>query len=327
MRRSLLLLPLIAGCLALAQNAPEAEISNGAVRAKLYLPDAERGYYRGSRFDWSGVIASLEYKGHNFFGVWFPKYDPRLHDAITGPVEEFRTEDGGIGFSAASAGGTFLKVGIGMLRKPDDKPYAFVRPYEIVNGGQWVVRPSADRVEFVQTLNDDTGYRYEYRKTVRLDGKKPRLIIEHTLINKGRQPLKTSVYNHDFYVIDDKPTGPGVTVKFPFAVRATQPLNDLAEVKDHEIVYKKELQKGQSAASYLEGYGTTAKDYDIRVENTEAGVGVRQTGDRPISKLYLWSIRTTVCPEAYIDLDVAPGKSTKWRIAYDFYTLPEKGTK
>jgi hypothetical protein len=179
----------------------------------------------------------------------------------------------------------------------------------------------------VQTLNDDIGFRYEYRKTVRLDGKKPRLVIEHSLKNLGAQGLKTSVYNHDFYVIDNKATGPGTTIKFPFTVRATQSLNDLAEVQGQEIVYKKELEKGQSAASYLEGYGSSAKDYDIRVENKDAGVGVRQTGDRPISKLYLWSIRTTVCPEAYIDLDVPPSKTTKWRITYDFYTLPEKGTR
>ena len=73
---------------------PTAHISNGLVNAVVYLPDAKTGYYRGSRFDWSGVIGCLTYKGHNYFGVWFPHYDPYLHDAITGPVEEFRSEKG-----------------------------------------------------------------------------------------------------------------------------------------------------------------------------------------------------------------------------------------
>ncbi len=80
--------------LASGADNPRADISNGLVRASVYLPDPERGYYRGSRFDWSGVIASLEYKGHNFFGVWFPHYAPTLHDAVTGPVEEFRSGGG-----------------------------------------------------------------------------------------------------------------------------------------------------------------------------------------------------------------------------------------
>ena len=74
-----------------AADFPSVAISNGQIRARIMLPDAERGYYRGTRFDWSGQIESLEYNGHNYFGQWFPKYDPKLHDAIMGPVEEFRT--------------------------------------------------------------------------------------------------------------------------------------------------------------------------------------------------------------------------------------------
>src|SRR3954468_2801637 len=94
--------------LSIAAEAPEAEISNGALRAKLYLPDAENGYYRATRFDWSGVISSLEYKGHNYFGKWFEKYDPKIHDAIMGPVEEFRTNGSGLGYEEAKAGETFI---------------------------------------------------------------------------------------------------------------------------------------------------------------------------------------------------------------------------
>jgi hypothetical protein len=54
---------------------------------------------------------------------------------------------------------------------------------------------------------------------------------------------------------------------------------------------------------------------------------VRQTSDRPLSKLVFWSIRSTVCPEAYIDMRIEPGKEFTWRIAYDFYTLADSGAK
>jgi len=70
-------------------KSPETEITNGLIKAHLCLPDPTNGYYRGSRFDWSGVIASLEYKGHSYFGQWFNKYSPTIHDAIMGPVEAF----------------------------------------------------------------------------------------------------------------------------------------------------------------------------------------------------------------------------------------------
>jgi len=44
-----------------AGSPPEAQISDGPLRARLSLPDASAGFYRGTRFDWSGIIRSLEY--------------------------------------------------------------------------------------------------------------------------------------------------------------------------------------------------------------------------------------------------------------------------
>src|SRR5215212_1092670 len=66
---------------------PEATITNGLIEARIYLPDAKQGYYRGSRFDWSGVMPELKYEDHSYFGQWFEQYSPTLHDAIMGPVD------------------------------------------------------------------------------------------------------------------------------------------------------------------------------------------------------------------------------------------------
>ena len=56
------------------------------------------------------------------------------------------------------------------------------------------------------------------------------------------------------------------------------------------------------------------------MENLQTG-GVRQTGDRPISKMFFWSIRATVCPEACIELRVQPGEESSWQIGYEFYEV------
>src|SRR5689334_14178515 len=113
-------------------EVPQTEIANRSIRARVYLPDTDHGYYRGSRFDWAGVIASLTFKGHEYFGPWFDDYGPTIHDCIMGPAEEFRGEDGALGFTAARAGGIFIKIGVGLLRKPDASPYDFERPYQIL---------------------------------------------------------------------------------------------------------------------------------------------------------------------------------------------------
>jgi hypothetical protein len=297
-----------------AAEFPQASISNGQVRATLYLPDAEKGYYRATRFDWSGSIANLDYRNHSYFGVWFDRYDPKLHDSITGPVESFSP----LGFEEAKPGETFIRIGVGVLKKPDDRPLSDFRTYEIVDTGKWSVHPGADAVEFTQDLPGV----YVYRKTVRLEKDKPVMVIEHNLRNTGTKVIDTSVFNHDFYMLDGKPTGPDVVVKFPFEVRTDANWKDLAETRGKQIVYLKELTKGLSVYGVMQGYGNSASDFDIRVENTKSGAGVRQVGDQPISRLVYWSIRTTACPEAYNHLRIDPGRDITWRLRYEFYEVP-----
>jgi hypothetical protein len=316
---------LLAFALTLAAAAqPSAEISNGSIRAKLFLPDAENGYYRATRFDWSGVISSLEWKGHNYFGQWFERYDPKLHDAIQGPVEEFLTNDAGLGYAEAKPGESFVKIGVGALRKPEEPRFGQFHTYEIVNPGKWTVNRAPDSIEFIQELTDTAGYAYLYRKIVRLTKDRPELVLEHTLKNTGKKTIETSVYEHNFYMLDGQPAGPDVAVKFPFELRALADLKGLAEVSGKDLVYVRELQKGQTVYTGLEGYGGAPADYDIRVENRKTGAGVRQRGDRPLSKLVLWSIRSTVCPEAYVSMRIEPGQESRWRIAYEFYEVPKK---
>jgi hypothetical protein len=66
------------------QDYPATELSNGVLRAKVYLPDAQKGFYRGTRFDWAGVMGSLGYKGHSYFGPFFEKFDPAVEDVEIG---------------------------------------------------------------------------------------------------------------------------------------------------------------------------------------------------------------------------------------------------
>jgi hypothetical protein len=300
-----------------APEFPQAELSNSSVRATIYLPDAQSGYYRGTRFDWSGVIASLKWNGHEYFGQWFDRYDPKIHDAITGPVEEFLTGESGLGYVEAKPGENFVRIGVGAVRKPDEPAYRRFETYEIVDPGQWTVHKSSDKIEFVHELGDTAGYAYIYRKTLRLA--KDSLVLEHRLKNTGKKSIATSVYNHNFFTMDRQPTGPDFVVRFPFVPRAARPLNDLAAIRGNDANFLKDFVKGQTVFTEVEGFGATAKDYDFRIENRKTGAGVRITGDRPLQKVYFWSAHLTTCPEPYIDVSVEPGKESTWRITYQFY--------
>lgn len=328
---------LLAGLPVSAGSPPTAEIANDAIRARLYLPDAKAGFYRGTRFDWSGVIGSLEYAGHDYYPQWFQRIDPNVHDfvyegtdivagpctAVTGPAEEFSTAGQGLGYDAAKPGGTFIKIGVGVLRKPDDKPYDPYRLYPIQDGGTWTVACRPAGIDFRHELEDaSTGYAYDYRKTVSLDGSAPRLILGHTLRNTGRRRLQTSVYNHNFLYLDRQPPGPGVSLTVPFTLRTAQPPPaDLARVLNNRIEFTKTLTGEDRVYLSLEGFGSGPEDYEIRIENRRVGAGVRITGDRPLSRMALWAIRAPLSIEPFINITLEPGQAFTWQIAYEFFTV------
>jgi hypothetical protein len=312
---------------------PQTEISNGALRVKIYLPDAEKGFYRGTRFDWAGVIASLEYKQHSYFGPFFEKFDPAVSDveignpviagiasAASGPVEEFIGADESVpGYSNAKPGEAFCKIGVGALRKIDTAPYSSYVNYEIVNGGKRSVNSGADWIEFTQQVDCGAGYGFAYTKTIRLEKDEPVMTIEHRLVNQGAKPIETRVYDHNFLIIDHQGTGPAIELTFPFSPKPTKPLDPLAEVRGKQLLLPKELKGGDTFYAEFTGFGNKAADYEIRVENSRTGAGVVITGDRPLVNLGVWAVRTVVAPEPFIEINVSPGHEFKWKYSYRCY--------
>ena len=301
------------GCKNVQEKSLETEITNGLITAKLYLPDIESGYYRGSRFDWSGVMPELKYEGHDYFGQWFRDYDPKIHDAICGPVEEFSP----IGYEQAPVGGEFIRIGIGGLRKPDETAFQRFGYYDFANPGKWTVKKSKDQVVFTHQLRDVAGYSYHYQKTVRLIKGKPQMILEHTLKNTGTKTIETDVYDHNFFMIDQQKIDSGTVVKFAFPLSVTTP-NPAVRIERQHIEYIAEPRRSVFFDD-LQGHSKSIKDYDFSIENRRTGAGVRITSDKPVSKIVYWSSTTTQCPEPYIDITVQPGESFSWTITYDFY--------
>ena len=297
---------------------PQTEISNGLIRARIYLPDSKKGYYQGTRFDWSCNMPSLVCNGHEYFGQWFTKYSPEIHDVVMGPVEAFTPLD----YTETKPGDSFLIIGVGVLTRPDDKPYAFTRVYPIVNKGKWKVKKQPDQVRFIHELTDKN-YSYKYEKTVHLVKDKNEMVLEHTLKNTGNRTIETSVYDHNFFVIDKQPVGPGYVVRLPFNITGEgQGIGELAKFDGKNIEFIRNLKGDETVfCGGLTGFGDTEKDYDIRIENQTARAGVRITCDRPFLKLNFWCCTTTLCPEPYIKIKVEPGKEFSWKIRYEFYNL------
>ena len=304
--------------MASAGSAPTASISNDLVTAGIYLPDSENGYYRGTRFDWSGVIYSLTHDGHEYFGEWQESDDPYLHDRITGPVDSF----GALGYRPGEPGASFVRIGVGVCRQPDEEDFRWNHTYRIVDHGGWTVSRGGNWIEFGQSVRDDSsGYGYAYSKRLTLTPGSPELVIDHVLENSGRLAIETDVYNHNFFVIDGQATGPDFVVRFPFSPLADKDLKGFARGQGGGA----DLPPGDSGGSLhpdaVEWFSGRAEDHRFAIENRRTGAGVRMDGDRPMSKLQYWSPSTTLCPEPFIDLKIPPGQADRWSLRYEFYSL------
>lgn len=307
-------------------DAPSATITNGLLAARVYLADPARGFYRGTRFDQSGVVGSLTYHGQNFYGPWFDRVSPDVHDfvftpdrivagpdsAISGPVEEFAP----LGFDTAPPGGTFIKIGVGVLKRPDAAVYDHYHHYEIVDPGRREVHVTKNAVTFTQTMRADAnGFRYV--KTLRLVPGKPQMRIEHVLTNLGTEPIATAVYDHNFLKLS--PGNADVAITLPFGVVPGAPYDPaLVRVKGNRIVFARPLKGTERAAFPVAGFSGMAKDYDIRVDDTRTGAGARVTADQPLSDLHFWSIRSVMAIEPYIAIAIPPGGTKRWTYTYTY---------
>ncbi|WP_255462559.1 hypothetical protein [Granulicella sp. WH15] len=299
---------------------PMARISNGKLSAVIFLPDKDHGFYRASRFDWAGIVGCASLDGHTFFGEWFKKYDPMSNDAVAGPAEEFRHPTSELGYDEAAPGGLFVKIGVGVVRRIDDSPYRFGGAYPIVDNGRWKVKVHKRSIHFRQELHSPMGFAYIYEKVLSLDEHGNVLSLEHHLKNIGTKSIDTAVYDHDFFMLDNKTTGPDMKIHLPWTPVPDSALPSSAQITGTTIQFVSQLQPQHGVGSYLTGYSDKVSDYDILFEDRSTKLGVEQTSDSPINKFYLWATPKTVCPEAYIAIHVAPGKSQEWTIHYRFFT-------
>jgi hypothetical protein len=305
--------------------APQMTIGNGLITARIALPDLTKGFYRGTRFDHAGVVTDLKVNGRTFYRPWFDRLSREVLDytydaqgrvvggpdsAASGPVEEFAPLD----FEAKPS--TFVKIGVGVLRQPDAQAYDHYRHYQIVARGECITKVTRESVTFIQTLSSN-GTAYVYEKTLRLLPDKPKLVIEHRLKNTGSRSINTTVYDHNFLKI--KEGNAGVRVTFPFTVTSVSPPQaDLIRIEGNILTYLRPMKNKERFSFLITGFGNSAKDYDFRVEDTAGDAGVRVQGDRPITRLNIFSIDKVQSVEPYIALDLAPGEEKSWSYTYTF---------
>jgi len=299
---------------------PQTTVATDALKLTIALPDAEKGFYRGTRFAWSGVILSAEFAGHRVFAPFRPYGDTTGHDNnIAGPAEEFDLEDPPPGYAEAKAGEPFVKIGVGVLVKPKEDKYGFWNTYKFAQKPEWKVTQEKDAIEFRQAVTSGE-WGYVYTKRIALASGKPTFTIAYTLKNTGRKAIDTLQYCHNFTIIDGRPIGPDYRITFPFDVSKPLEARGNAEYKGREIVISKPLT--DSIWAILRGPTDKAADNRVTIVNDQAGVIVRISGDQPFVQMRFYAEKTAVCPEPFLRIKVAPGEEKTWRSEYALLAPP-----
>ncbi len=315
------------------KNCPSVELSNGIIKCKLYIPDAKNGYYRGSRFDWSGLIRKVIYKNHRFFGPWWPGTEtrsPEANDQVVGPAGEFGMGTFNMpappGYNEAKIGGEFLKIGVGILKKskldidPKTKKanYFFGRNYKIIEPIPWVIKHGKDWISFTQEVKNFKGYGYIYTHKIYLIKNKSEFIDQYTLKNIGKKEIYQTHYAHNFTSIDNQPVGTDYELTFPFNPQIVSP-SDYMFVNGKKILFSKSL-KTNAVFTVIKGFNTNkSTDNQVIIKNIKTGAGVKIKGNHPFIWCCFFATPKVVCPEFFVNIKIKPGETFKWKDSYKFF--------
>ena len=313
------------------ENFRHVDISNGILSARVF-PPGKGELNQGARFDHAGVVFHITYKGQDFNSYWFDrfvtdpmdngKYPPATEHSccnMSGPVEEFSA----VGFDDAGVGGRYLKPGIGIYQRVNDK-YSQYSAQTILNEGKRTFRSTKTGARFTQDVSDlESGYGYRYAKSVQLVRGKAQMTISHVLTNTGKKDIVTEVFCHNFLTID--PGSANLVITAPFQWSAVEPFQpELVKLDGNTIRYLAPIPKGVTTQSLLTGFGDKASDYDFTITNTKTGFGQRIRADAPPSKINMWSIPATYSLEPYVAISLKPGQTKRWTYTYDFFGPGDK---
>ncbi len=323
---STLILALAAAGATTAQNLkpygyPYILLDNGQVQTTVFVPDKDKGFYRSTRFEWSGMVWQLIYKGHTYFNevMNFRPHSPLENEHGMSLAEEF-----GIGtsksipprFTEAQPGETFVKIGCGLLQKlPGSDRYQFSGKYPLIEPGVWSVNSGDTWMEFEHRLHDKYGYAYTYTKRMELKAGEPTLVVMHTLENTGTQRITIDQYCHDFFDIDSTPIGPDYRLDFAFTPKPRNQM-DGTEHRGNSLVFTKDV--GRALFTIYEGFGESPSDGRVVLRNTKTGAAVEISGDFPLSGFNFWTDGQVISPELFVFIDIGPGEQYSWTRTYTF---------
>jgi hypothetical protein len=253
----------------------------------------------GPRFDNTGFVSSAKVKGKEFLGPF----------GLSGEFGILGT--GVLGYDRAKPGEEFVKIGLGRLKRLDDKPYEFSRKYQVARLFPTQVKTGRDTVTFTQD-GEMGAFKYRYMKRYRVDRKLRLITVEYELTNTGRATWEFEHYNHNWLRFGADPVGP------PYFVR---PEFGLDPDKRKGMVFSGTQMRLNVKANGA--YLSSRKKAPVQRNRLHVG---RQGGTQsvdisnnfPLSRFALYADQRGICPETFHRAQLGPRQQSQWKRVYVF---------
>ncbi|MFT6934766.1 MAG: hypothetical protein ACJAUQ_001156 [Maribacter sp.] len=273
--------------------------------------------YNFSRFDWTGKIVAVKFKGIPLASV----EDPNCKNENLfgkGFYNEFGI-DTALGFEETNIGEWFHKIGVGLLKK-EDANYAFHKPYAIKPAAFSTIAKANSLIINCRSAKVN-GYSYELRKEIELQ--EAGFTINYHLNNTGEKAIHTTEYNHNFTAINNDLIGANYVLNFPFKLKQHL-FGETVNPKSAVIIGPNAFNFNSMPTepfffSHLSGGERVKSAWELIHLRTK--VGIRENSNFTTDKINLWGCKHVVSPEVFFDINMGPGASTEWTRKYELFQV------
>ena len=272
--------------------------------------------YNFSRFDWTGKITKVKYKGISVSGI--ERTDKDENTIGKGYYNEFGI-DLPVGYDESTEGEWFHKIGIGLLKKEDEQ-YSYSKEYEI-QPAEFKVTSESNKVIIDCKSQKVNGYSYELKKEIEI--LESGFIIKYILHNTGEKTISTNEYNHNFIDINNELISKDYILKFQFDIKpelfgATVNPEAKVEIGQNEVTFN-----GTPGEPFFFSNLSGGENVDATWEliNTKNKIGISETGSFKTTKINLWGSTHVISPELFFDVNVEPGQKIEWSRKYSVFEI------
>ena len=284
-------------------------LKNNSIEIHIDLPNEN---YNFTRFDWTGKIIDVKFKGVSFVSNELNESKSNNHFG-TGFYNEFGME-APIGFHEIEKKEWFPKIGIGAIKKQEDS-YDFMKLHEMKLA---IFKETKKEKSLLTRCIPDpvNGFDYLLEKEITLteDG----FQINYYLENKGEKVITTNEYCHNFISINKELIGKDYVLKFPFEIipeNLDQIINPdkFVKIKNTEITF---LDTPTQPFFYKNLSGRNEVNAFWELRNLKTKMAISETGSFKTNAINLWGIGHVISPELFIDISLKPFESQQWSRTY-----------